>query len=115
MITPVSRIKQGSYEALRLINASLAHTDEVSMMSKYTLNAVDDVLRRLCKNYQIFGGKTVLLGGDFRQTANVVMRGTRNDTVEASIKCSYLWKHVTTYKLSENIRCQGQSEFTDLV
>ena len=26
----------------------------------------------------------MLLGGDFRQTANVVMRGTRNDTVEAS-------------------------------
>ena len=55
----------------------------------------------------------MLLGGDFRQTANVVMRGTRNDTVEASIKCSYLWEHVTTYKLSKNMRCQGQSEFTN--
>ena len=49
--------------------------DEGSSISKFALNAIDEVLRRLMKKNEIFGGKIILLGGDFRQTANVIMRG----------------------------------------
>nr|XP_033331103.1 ATP-dependent DNA helicase pif1-like [Megalopta genalis] len=70
-----SRIKEGSKEAMLLSKASLILIDEASILSKYALNAIDEVLRRITNNDNIFGGQTVLLSGDFRQTANVVMRG----------------------------------------
>jgi hypothetical protein len=45
---------------------------------------------------RLFGGKTVVLGGDFRQVLPVVESGSRLelDTIDASITNSYLWKHV---------------------
>jgi hypothetical protein len=45
---------------------------------------------------RLFGGKTVVLGGDFRQVLPVVEGGSRLelDTIDASITNSYLWKHV---------------------
>ena len=67
------------------------------MMSKYVHNAIYEVLRRVCNNDKVFGG-------DFRQTANLVMRGTRNDTVEESIKCSFLWENVKIHNLIKNMR-----------
>lgn len=38
-----------------------------------------------------FGGKTVLLGGDFRQTLPIFPQGTIQDSVSAAINRSYLW------------------------
>ena len=66
--TSISRLKLNSPEAFKIKNASLILIDEVSMMSKHALNAIDEVLRRLCIKEQIFGGKVFVLGGDFRQT-----------------------------------------------
>uniref|UniRef100_A0A1J3HC41 ATP-dependent DNA helicase n=1 Tax=Noccaea caerulescens TaxID=107243 RepID=A0A1J3HC41_NOCCA len=47
-----------------------------------------------------FGGKTVLLGGDFRQTLPVIPQGTRADTVLASIRQSYLWDYCKVFSLN---------------
>ncbi|CAN1794941.1 ATP-dependent DNA helicase PIF1 [Linum perenne] len=51
-----------------------------------------------------FGGKTVLLGGDFRQTLPVVKNGSREDNVGASLTRSYLWNYCTVLKLHTNMR-----------
>jgi ATP-dependent DNA helicase PIF1 len=40
---------------------------------------------------KIFGGKTVILGGDFRQILLVVPKGKREDIVSASLPQSHLW------------------------
>ena len=71
----ISNFKPESPEALKKINSYLMIIDEGSSISKFALNAIDEVLRRLMKKNEIFGGKIILLGGDFRQTANVIMRG----------------------------------------
>lgn len=60
------------------------------MMSKYPLNAIDEVLQRICRNSHVFGGKVIVLGGDFRQTANVVLKGSPIDIIESSIQSSNL-------------------------
>ena len=69
------------------MNADLIIIDEASSMKKDALRCIDDLLRDLvkqqCVNNHIFdsllfkqmipfGGKTILLGGDFRQTLPVV-------------------------------------------
>ncbi|CAN1179597.1 ATP-dependent DNA helicase PIF1 [Linum perenne] len=54
--------------------------------------------------YSPFGGKTVLLGGDFRQTLSVVPKGSREDNINASLPRSYLWNFCTLLHLHVNMR-----------
>ncbi|CAN1812469.1 ATP-dependent DNA helicase PIF1 [Linum perenne] len=54
--------------------------------------------------YSPFGGKTVLLGGDFRQTLPVVPKGSREDNINASLPRSYLWNFCTLLHLHINMR-----------
>ncbi|CAN0881278.1 ATP-dependent DNA helicase PIF1 [Linum grandiflorum] len=55
-------------------------------------------------NYRPFGGKTVLLGGDFRQTLVVVPNGGREDNINASLPRSYLWNYCKLLHLTINMR-----------
>ncbi|CAI0383895.1 unnamed protein product [Linum tenue] len=56
------------------------------------------------KGYKPFGGKTVLLGGDFRQTLHVVPNAGREESVDSSLTRSYLWKYCAVLHLSRNMR-----------
>ncbi|XP_050918728.1 uncharacterized protein LOC127136178 [Lathyrus oleraceus] len=56
-----------------------------------------------------FGGKVVVLGGDFRQNTSVTPKETRQDIVRASINASYLWKLCRVLTLSKNTRLQSTS------
>ncbi|POS84862.1 hypothetical protein EPUL_002983 [Erysiphe pulchra] len=51
--------------------------DEVTIKSKHKFSAVNKVLRDLCDGSELFGGISVLLGGDFAQILLVVLRGRR--------------------------------------
>jgi hypothetical protein len=53
----------------------------------------------------LFGGKVVVMGGDFRHILPVVLRGTRGQIVDASFRRSaVLWHHVKVRQLHENMR-----------
>ncbi|CAN1174079.1 ATP-dependent DNA helicase PIF1 [Linum perenne] len=54
-------------------------------------------------SYKPFGGKTVLLGGDFRQTLPIVPNAGRETNLNASLTRSYLWNHCTLLELKTNI------------
>ncbi|KAK7282459.1 hypothetical protein RIF29_11258 [Crotalaria pallida] len=53
-----------------------------------------------------FGGKSVVLEGDFRQILPVVPSGSRSDIVFSTINSSYLWDSCKIYTLSRNMRLQ---------
>ncbi|XP_010451254.1 PREDICTED: uncharacterized protein LOC104733370 [Camelina sativa] len=53
---------------------------------------------------QIFGGKVVVLGGDFRQILLVITEGGRVATVLASINSSVLWNSCKVLKLTKILR-----------
>ena len=65
--------------------------DEAPMTHRFAFEAVDRTLRDILSkddlqaSEKIFGGKTVLLGGDFRQILPVIAGGSRQDTVLATI------------------------------
>ena len=67
------------------------------MNHRNTFEAVDRTLRDILRfddsnsSDKIFGGKTTLLGGDFRQTLPVVPRGRKEDIINASVNRSYVW------------------------
>jgi ATP-dependent DNA helicase PIF1 len=55
----------------------------------------------------LFGGKVVVMGGDFRQILPVIPWGTRGQIMDASLKRSVvLWHRVKVRQLHENMRVQ---------
>lgn len=60
----------------------------------------------------MFGEKIVVLGANFRQTANVVLCGFVMDVIESNIQSSVLFSQVEILHLTENMRAHNQSAFT---
>jgi hypothetical protein len=58
-----------------------------------------------------FGGKCLVLGGDFRQCLPVVLHGTSTQQASACLKSSTLWPYFEQLSLSDNIRAEADSEF----
>ncbi|KAI0769661.1 DNA helicase Pif1 like protein, partial [Trametes elegans] len=61
--------------------ASVIIWDEAPMAKSAVLACVEETCRRVMRNNLPWGGKVVVLLGDFRQTCPVVRRGTRRDIV----------------------------------
>ncbi|GKC75784.1 ATP-dependent DNA helicase PIF1-like protein [Tanacetum coccineum] len=103
-------IKQNTHLAELMQQVELIIWDEAPMIQKYAFKALDKTLRDILgcpvpeKRNKIFGGMTVLLGGDFRQILPVIPKGKRADIVQACINRSELWKHCK--------RCMRANEYT---
>nr|GEV32727.1 DNA helicase [Tanacetum cinerariifolium] len=66
---------------------------------------LDRTLRNLMDaSSLLFGGKTVVLGGDFRQTLPVKKGAGKDELIAASIAESHLWWHFKICTLKENMR-----------
>ncbi|GJY39725.1 DNA helicase [Tanacetum coccineum] len=52
----------------------------------------------------VFEGKTIVLGGDFRQTLAVKKGASKEELIVASITESHLWPHFEVYTLKENMQ-----------
>lgn len=91
--------------------------DEASMSHKSSVEALDRTLWDLRNKNTLMGGCTVLFSGDFRQILPVVVRGTRADEANASLKRSYIWPDITKLKLKTYMRIlssdQGNKTFAD--
>uniref|UniRef100_A0A914VVY7 ATP-dependent DNA helicase n=1 Tax=Plectus sambesii TaxID=2011161 RepID=A0A914VVY7_9BILA len=74
------------------------------MAHAYSVQAVDRLLRNLTRTNALFGGKVVILGGDFHQTLPVVCQATRSGIVGACLKSSTLWPHFQVLQLVQNMR-----------
>ena len=58
--------------------------------ARHAFHAIDRLLRDICNNNTPFGGKVILLGGDFRQVLPVVRKGRPAEVVEVCLKSSPL-------------------------
>jgi len=80
------------------------------MMNRLCSEAFDRTLRDIMKSQneensqKPFGGKVVVLGGDFRQILPVVKKRSRYDIVKLTINYSDLWKNCKVLKLNQNMR-----------
>ncbi|MCO5586008.1 hypothetical protein L7F22_039945 [Adiantum nelumboides] len=81
--------------------------DEAPMTNRNAFEAFDRTLQDIMCSRKFFGGKVLLLGGDFRQILQVVPKGSRLDIVNATLCCSYLWPQVTVLRLFDNMRMRG--------
>ena len=109
-------IKQNTHLAELMQQVRLIIWDEVPMTQKYAFEALDKTLKDIlgfhdpdCRD-RIFGGVTVLLGGDFRQVLPVIPKGSRVEIVQSCINQSELWKHYKIFTLTRSMRVNEYTE-----
>nr|GEX45435.1 DNA helicase [Tanacetum cinerariifolium] len=79
--------------------------DEAPMSDRHCFEALDRSLKDILNNSNtMFGGKSIILGGDFKQTLPVKKKGSKIKIADASITSSCLWPYFKTYILKENMR-----------
>ena len=111
-VTPDStcNINEESNLALFLRKVLLIIIDEATMLDKWCYETLDRSMRELTDYKQTkFGGKIVLVSGDFRQLLEVIPGANRAKTVSRCLKGSdRLWdEHVIHLKLQENMRVKN--------
>ncbi|GJW73354.1 DNA helicase [Tanacetum coccineum] len=78
--------------------------DESPMNDHRCFETLDRTLRDILDApNRIFGGKMVMLGGDFRQTSPVNKAATRDEIIRSLVAKSYLWPHFKVHYLTENM------------
>lgn len=96
-------IKQNTMLTGLICKTDLIVWDEAPMNHRYVFEAADPTFREIMRDVDPesvtapFGGKTVLLGGDFRQILPVLPNQGRLETVMASISKSFLWQDCTIF------------------
>jgi len=117
--TSVSSVKPNSKEARELSEASLIIIDEISMCPVLALNIIDNLLKDIAENgdkCKLFGGKTILLCGDFRQTLPVLPHSSRTTIVENCVKSFAQWSSIKKLKLTTNMRAlQVEVDFVNFL
>lgn len=79
--------------------------DEISAQHRFAVEAVDRTLRDIRSDPRPFGGLTVVLGGDFLQTLPVVLHGSKEDILNATLRRSHLWnENIHLLFLRQNMR-----------
>ncbi|XP_061341690.1 uncharacterized protein LOC133288015 [Gastrolobium bilobum] len=113
-------IRPKSTIAELLSKTKLIIWDEAPMVHRFCFEALDrtlrDVLRISDTSYvdMPFGGKVVVLGGDFRQILPVIPHGSRQDIVHATINSSHLWSNCHLLTLTKNMRLNSRSSTHNL-
>lgn len=118
--TSVSRYSCQSAQAQRIRDCSLIIFDEATMIN----NSSFDTIERSCRDNALnsnpllkskpFGGKIVLLCGDWRQTLPILPNGSRSAIVENCLLNNKLWKSFQPLSLTQNLRVnQNDRDFAN--
>ena len=101
----VCNIDAQSTLAKLICMAKIIVWDEAPMNSRFQLEALDRTLQDISSVYsKPFGGKILVLSGDFRQCLPIIPNGSRAEIVDAALNRSYLWKFFRVMHLNENMR-----------
>ncbi len=115
MISSTLPIHASDSRSQLIRDASLIIWDEAPMTSKAVLSCMEEVCRNAAHSFAPFGGKTIILLGDFRQTCPVIRRGSKSDVVQASIKSSPLWPLFQLKHLTQLIRNAEDPDYANFI
>jgi len=74
------------------------------MIPRYALEIIDRMLDDIMNNNLPFGGKIIVLDGDFKQLLPIKIHSTRSEIVNLSIKFNSTLRHFLNFSLTENIQ-----------
>jgi hypothetical protein len=88
-----------------LADADLIIWDEAPMNDRRCFEALDRTLKDILDSPDtLFGGKTIVLGGDFRQTLPIKKGASKMEIIASTIAHSYLWPSFQIITLTQNMR-----------
>ncbi|CAH1436505.1 unnamed protein product [Lactuca virosa] len=108
-------ITKQSGKAQLLREAKVIIWDEAAMAKRQAVEAVDRTMQDITDEKLSFGGKIMVMGGDFIQVLPVVRRGTRAQIVDSSLQMSPLWASVKRLRLNINMRAVNDPWFSDFL
>ncbi|XP_045029055.1 ATP-dependent DNA helicase PIF1-like [Daphnia magna] len=113
--TKRSKIEEGTYNTQMIRNANLIISDEAPMKTNHALNTINHLFQTVMKNrVDPYGGKVLLLGGDFIQCLPVVRHGNRVQVAEATIINNAIWPHFHELRLVQNMHTTaGSQDYAD--
>lgn len=103
-------LQEAQAEVLR--DAELLIWDEITMAHRDAFNVVDRLLRDIMssadplKAEEPFGGKIVVVAGDWRQLLPVIPNAQRAAVVGATVKRSPVWAHFKVVRFTRNMRVE---------
>jgi hypothetical protein len=88
----------------------MRHQSIIGTVLKHLISTLRDMMSEIIPHsqYKQFGGITVVLSGDFRQTLPVIPNGRKQQILKASIIHSYLWHDCVVLTLTENMRLNSK-------
>ena len=110
-----SSISSTDSRAALIRQSSLIIWDEAPMANRAVLACVEETCSRIMQSPLPFGGKVVVLLGDFRQTCPVIRKGTKAEVINASISHSEIWPKFTIYRLITPVRNAEDPAFASFV
>ena len=110
-----SPISPTDSRAALIHQSSLIIWDEAPMANRAVLACVDETCHQVMQSPLPFGGKVVILLGDFRQTCPVIHKGTKAEVINASISHSAIWPKFTIYHLITPIQNAEDPAFAAFV
>ncbi|XP_076937964.1 uncharacterized protein LOC143605899 [Bidens hawaiensis] len=105
--------QRGAAELIRL--SKIIIWDEASMAKRQAIEAVDRTLQEIIGVRLPFGGKIMVMGGDFRQMFPVINRGTRAQIVDSSLRMSLIWSLTKKMRLTINMRALNDPRFSNFL
>ena len=78
--------------------------DEAPMHHRHIVETVDRTFQDLRDSTKLFGGLTVVFGGDFQQTLPIIPKGSRAQIVGGCLQRSPMWRSITVLHLHQNMR-----------
>ena len=86
------------------------------MTHRYCVEALNRTLQDITRNKNLFGGKTILFSGDWRQIGPVTKGSSSpTDTVDVAFISSHLWNHVQRLRLTISQRDKEDPQYADFV
>ena len=104
------RIPLGTELAKLVEMARIIVIDEATMLNNQLLEALNVCLQDIMNNKSLFGGKVVVLCGDFRQTLPVIPGASRAGIVSKCLNQHPLWQQFEVMYLTKNMRVNAQSD-----
>ncbi|GJW35053.1 retrovirus-related pol polyprotein from transposon TNT 1-94 [Tanacetum coccineum] len=103
--TSVCSVKKNMQLATLLKETNLIIWDESPMNDRRCFETLEKTLRDILDApNKLFGSKTVMLGGNFRQTLPIKKSASQSEIISSSIAESYLWRSFKLFFLIENMR-----------
>ena len=90
--------------------ADLIVWDEAPMQHRHIHEAVNRTFQDIRRSNALFGGLSVVFGGDFQQILPVIEKGLRPEVVGACLQRSHVWSSLQVLHLHQNMRLNTEVE-----